>query len=176
MTNWKYLIEEHYENLANEISELEFSDPKVRTELYLYPDGSTMRFENPSGNSRMNDDHAVIYQCDHSVLDAEWYDEDGSLMVSEWDVWDAAEEHLNALIASLEQEEQYKGVINREPDSTIPEIFARTLNNCRFYETNGNTEKLQKEVHCLRGIAYCMESIGRCPHSEEFTRLITRWG
>lgn len=56
----------------------------------------------------------------------------------------------------------------------IMELFDRTMKNCKFYEGQNDTKGLLNEIGVLRGIAYCMESIGICPHSPDFTHFIDR--
>lgn len=52
------------------------------------------------------------------------------------------------------------------------ESFERTLRNCSFYEKEGKAMSLANEIGVLRGIAYCMELEGECPHTEEFMHFI----
>lgn len=40
------------------------------------------------------------------------------------------------------------------------ELYSRTLNNCKFYEKESDTLHLIAEIGCLRGIAYCLETVG----------------
>ena len=54
----------------------------------------------------------------------------------------------------------------------MKEIFERTMKNCRFYEKSGDAASLLNEIGCLRGVAYCLEAEGCCPHSEEFLHFI----
>ena len=144
--------------------------------LYLYEDGKLEQFVNPGGNSWLDDNHYVVYRCDHSDLEDDWYDEDGELMVEPWDVRDAACGHIDTIIGNLEREDNYLGFTKADPDSTIPEIFNRTIENCLFYERENQVTKLKNEVQCLRGIAYCMETLGKNPWTGEALRLFTGWG
>lgn len=41
--------------------------------------------------------------------------------------------------------------------SVLIQLYNRTMNNCLFYEKEGNRKALLNEIGCLRGIAYCME-------------------
>ena len=41
--------------------------------------------------------------------------------------------------------------------SVLFQLYDRTMNNCLFYEKEGNRKALLNELGCLRGIAYCME-------------------
>ena len=41
--------------------------------------------------------------------------------------------------------------------SVLFQLYDRTMNNCLFYEKEGNRKALLNEIGCLRGIAYCME-------------------
>ena len=50
--------------------------------------------------------------------------------------------------------------------------FVRTMNNCRFYEDEERLGHLLDEIGTLRGLAYALEAVGICPHSEEFLRYI----
>ena len=54
----------------------------------------------------------------------------------------------------------------------LEEIFQRTENNCRYYEEKKKMNSLLNEIGVLRGISYAMESVGLCPHTEEFLRFI----
>lgn len=59
--------------------------------------------------------------------------------------------------------------------ATITKMFTRTINNCNYYEENNMTKSLLNEIGCLRGIAYCMEEMGLCPHNfPDFLRLIKK--
>jgi len=60
---------------------------------------------------------------------------------------------------------------NAEKEKLL-EIFNRTMQNCEFYEAEKQDTKLLNEIGCLRGIAYCLESVGICPHSEKFLYYI----
>ena len=55
----------------------------------------------------------------------------------------------------------------------LQDIFNRTLNNCLFYERENKPEHLLNEIGCLRGIAYAMEVMNMCPHTDEFLRFIS---
>ena len=58
-------------------------------------------------------------------------------------------------------------------ESELQEIFERTKRNCLFYEKERKHASLMNEIGCLRGIVYCLEAVGVCPHhDEEFLRLI----
>jgi hypothetical protein len=52
------------------------------------------------------------------------------------------------------------------------EIYDRTIANCLFYERENKKAHLLNEIGVLRGVAYCLESMGMCPHTAEFLRLI----
>ena len=56
---------------------------------------------------------------------------------------------------------------------TMIEIYERTKRNCLFYERENDNLHLLAEIGCLRGIAYCLENVGLCVHSDaDFIRLI----
>lgn len=57
-------------------------------------------------------------------------------------------------------------------ENTLNELFKRTLKNCAFYEKEGKTISLANEIGALRGIGYCMELEGECPHTEEYMHFI----
>jgi hypothetical protein len=58
-------------------------------------------------------------------------------------------------------------------ESELIDIFERTKRNCSYYEKEKKHMSLMNEIGCLRGIAYCLEAVGVCPHhDEEFLRLI----
>ena len=42
-------------------------------------------------------------------------------------------------------------------------LYEKTLNNCKFYESAGESKHLHNEIGCLRGIAYCLEAVGVDP-------------
>lgn len=50
--------------------------------------------------------------------------------------------------------------------------FERTMNNCRLYEDEERLGHLLNEIGALRGLAYALEAVGICPHSEEFLHYI----
>ena len=54
----------------------------------------------------------------------------------------------------------------------IRKIFIRTLNNCYYYEENNKTISLANEIGVLRGLAYAVEVIGICPHTDDFLYFI----
>lgn len=57
------------------------------------------------------------------------------------------------------------------PD-TLLSIYERTLKNCKLYEKENKHVSLVNEIGVLRGIAYCMEIVDRCPINEEFLYYI----
>ena len=57
-------------------------------------------------------------------------------------------------------------------NDTLMGIYERTLNNCKFYEKQEDRAHLLNEVGCLRGVAYCMELAGECPHNDDFMHFI----
>ena len=57
-------------------------------------------------------------------------------------------------------------------ETTLEELWLRTLNNCNFYEKEGKVAHLLNEIGVLRGLAYVIELTGNCPHSEEFLHFI----
>ena len=54
----------------------------------------------------------------------------------------------------------------------IVKLFDRTFNNCLWYKGRDEEYSLANEIGVLRGIAYCMEVVGLCPHTDEFLRMI----
>ena len=56
--------------------------------------------------------------------------------------------------------------------SAIVELFDRTYNNCLWYQGRNEEYSLANETGVLRGIAYCMEVVGLCPHTDEFLHMI----
>lgn len=58
------------------------------------------------------------------------------------------------------------------PLEEIKSSFDRTMNNCRFYESKGDSLSLLNEIGCLRGLSYALEAFGECPHDELFIHLI----
>lgn len=54
----------------------------------------------------------------------------------------------------------------------IIQLFERTLNNCSYYEKNNKTISLANEIGVLRGIAYIMEVVNLCPHTDLFLHYI----
>ena len=53
-------------------------------------------------------------------------------------------------------------------------LYSRTLENCRFYDRTGDDARLLNEIGALRGIAYCMEGAGLCPHDPALRYFIAR--
>ena len=59
-----------------------------------------------------------------------------------------------------------------EATSELVASFERTMNNCRVYEDEERLGHLLNEIGTLRGLAYALEAVGICPHSEEFSHYI----
>ena len=57
-------------------------------------------------------------------------------------------------------------------EKKVKEIFERTLNNCIFYENQGNGKRLLNEIGVLRGVAYVMDEMGICSHNQLFVHFI----
>lgn len=57
-------------------------------------------------------------------------------------------------------------------DNTLIGIYNRTLNNCIFYENENDKLSLLNEIGVLRGVAYCLELSGECPHDDQFLHFI----
>lgn len=57
-------------------------------------------------------------------------------------------------------------------EEKIIELFERTMKNCNFYEKENQVAHLLNEIGVLRGIAYVMEEMKLCPHTEEFLYYI----
>ncbi len=55
---------------------------------------------------------------------------------------------------------------------TFTDIFERTLRNCEFYEKEKKPNALCNEIGVLRGIMYCMEIVGICPHTDKAMHYI----
>lgn len=70
-------------------------------------------------------------------------------------------------ITKIEDETELETV-----QTSMLELFERTLKNCRFYKEEGDTARLLNEIGALRGITYCMEEADLCPHSNEFSMWI----
>ena len=52
-------------------------------------------------------------------------------------------------------------------------LYARTMNNCKFYEKENKPLKLLNEIGVLRGIAYCLETCGEfTPCDKDFQHFI----
>ena len=60
--------------------------------------------------------------------------------------------------------------------SIILDSFNRTMNNCRFYEQEGNELSLLNEIGVLRGLAYALDAFSSkdCYHSDDFIHFINR--
>ena len=54
----------------------------------------------------------------------------------------------------------------------VIEIYNRTMKNCKFYEREGKKPELLNEIGTLRGVAYCVEALGECPHNDELFHFI----
>jgi transcriptional regulator with XRE-family HTH domain len=57
---------------------------------------------------------------------------------------------------------------------TLPFIFNRTLNNCIYYEKEGTQAQLLNEIGALRGVLYCLESVGIRPQSIKMYNLFEK--
>lgn len=57
---------------------------------------------------------------------------------------------------------------------TLPSIFDMTLNNCIYYEKEGMQAHLLNEIGILRGIMYCLDSIGIRPQNKKIYELIEK--
>ena len=55
---------------------------------------------------------------------------------------------------------------------TLMDLYNRTLKKCKYFEKTNRIESLNNEIGCLRGIGYCMEITGGCPHDEDFLHFI----
>ena len=62
--------------------------------------------------------------------------------------------------------------MNKAEKEKILNLFDRTIANCEFYEKEKQDMKLLNEIGCLRGIAYCLESVNICPYSDKFIYYI----
>lgn len=61
-------------------------------------------------------------------------------------------------------------------NDTIKDVYERTMNNCKFYEKEGDKASLSllHEIGVLRGVAYCMEIIGMPFVNDDFMRFINK--
>ena len=50
--------------------------------------------------------------------------------------------------------------------------YERTLNNCKFYESENNTSALLNEIGVLRGLAYALETFSCLPCDKDFCHFI----
>ena len=57
-------------------------------------------------------------------------------------------------------------------NTTVIGIYERTLNNCKVYEKEKNHKALLNEIGVLRGVAYVLDLVGVCYHSEDFIHFI----
>ena len=57
-------------------------------------------------------------------------------------------------------------------ETTVIELWERTLKNCKFYEKENDIKHLLNEIGVLRGIAYVLELTGQCPHTDKFLHFI----
>ena len=66
---------------------------------------------------------------------------------------------------------KYTRAFNPTYDS-VTEAYGNTLKNCKYYEDNKDYTALLNEVGVLRGIVYCMETIGFQPDMKDFLHFI----
>ncbi len=162
MTNWKDVIENNYWQLVDAIMDLEMSDPKVSTDLYLCPDGTTYRYENPSGIDWNPGNVCKIWTCDHSDLDADWYDEDGEILIDPWEVRDYASQALDDIMWQLDRENSPSEIVNHalyceiQDTDIIPykynvQIYSNGCycGNGRYCNTLDEIEAFCKSYNCL---------------------------
>lgn len=55
---------------------------------------------------------------------------------------------------------------------TIMELLEDTLSNCKYYEKENKIQHLLNEIGVLRGLAYALEIIGVCPHTDEIQHFM----
>ena len=56
--------------------------------------------------------------------------------------------------------------------SEMDEIYKRTMQNCLFYQEKGFKDALLNEIGVLRGVVYCMETVGLMPDRETFSDFL----
>lgn len=54
----------------------------------------------------------------------------------------------------------------------MDEIYKRTMKNCLFYQEKGFKDALLNEIGVLRGVVYCMETVGLMPDHENFSDFL----
>lgn len=54
----------------------------------------------------------------------------------------------------------------------MDEIYKRTMQNCLFYQEKGFEDALLNEIGVLRGVVYCMETVGLMPDYETFSDFL----
>lgn len=59
-------------------------------------------------------------------------------------------------------------------EKKLVDEFERAMRSCRHFEEKKMNQHLLNEIGVLRGIAYAMEMLGICPHSEEFVHFIQK--
>lgn len=68
-------------------------------------------------------------------------------------------------VAEFEERGFEIALFQNDAHSQMMEIYTRTLRNCEFYAEQDKPVALANEIGVLRGIGYCLESVGICPHS-----------
>lgn len=63
---------------------------------------------------------------------------------------------------------------NEYNGETMMDVYRRTLRNCQFYEKENNIKKLINEIGVLRGIFYCLQSVGVSCEDDEFKYFIDK--
>ena len=99
------LLKKHYDKLIDEMIALEKFDPTYQIDLYIYPDGETLHFVNTGGNSWLDDNHVVVYSCNHEYGWDECRDEDGNFNADESYIREHCECMLDGQIQAYEFEE-----------------------------------------------------------------------
>lgn len=56
--------------------------------------------------------------------------------------------------------------------STLIKLYNRTLNNCRFYDSELMNDRLLNEIGVLRGLSYALSTFHVCTHDNEFSKFI----
>ena len=152
MTNWKDVIESNYYSISDAIMELENADPKVQTDLYLCPDGTTYRFKNHTGIEWNPGNVYKVWTCDHSDLDDEWYDENGEILIDPWEVRDYADQTLTDIIWQLDQENNPAEITNHalyceiQDADVIPYKYNVQIYSNGYYCGNGKYCNTLEEI------------------------------
>ena len=134
--------------------------------LPIPKDADTREFVTESLNMLLESDYlqwdSAIEQCSDDIA---WMKGDHASL----DCFDESEDSQTILDSRTTYE-----MYSDNSKETLPFIFNRTLNNCIYYEKAGKQAHLLNEIGALRGVLYCLESVGIKPQSRKMYDLFEK--